>query len=204
MARIRSYHLPYLGGGGGRGGMGRGGRWRSRYRGYRRRWPWLSQGGDAGPPSSPLVAWAQSCLAQLVGPWVPQDGILSPTTQQAITQFQTMQQLPPTGALDDDTVGALQAACNPQFAQGAPPPMPPIAPIPPLPPPPPAPAAPPPPQAAASPEPPPAPHHHVHAVPSPPGEIAEGELSFREDQPRELRRTGRWVRRHDRIVLFGA
>jgi hypothetical protein len=59
-----------------------------------------------------MVAWAQACLAQLIGPWVPQDGIIGPGTRQAIAQFQGQQQLPPTGVLDDTTLEALQAACG--------------------------------------------------------------------------------------------
>jgi peptidoglycan hydrolase-like protein with peptidoglycan-binding domain len=58
------------------------------------------------------VSWAQSCLGNLLGPWVPQDGFLGPTTQQAVQQFQMQQSLPPTGILDDSTLGALQAACS--------------------------------------------------------------------------------------------
>ena len=173
------------------GGSHHRGRSRGRGRG-RRRWSWLGQ--SAAPVSSPLVAWAQSCLAQLLGDWVPQDGILGAATRQAISQFQTQQQLPSTGALDDDTVSALQAACAQPSAQDAPPQMP--APPPPMPAPPP--QAPPPPQASAA-----AHRHHPHAPPS--GEIAggEGELSFQEGDPVERRHTGRWVRQHDRIILIG-
>ena len=58
------------------------------------------------------VAWAQTCLAQLVGPWVPQDGNLGPATQRAIQMFQTQTQLPPSGSLDDNTLIALQQACQ--------------------------------------------------------------------------------------------
>ena len=100
-------------------------------------WPWLAQGGyqagyAAAPsigvapsiaePAAPLepqviqepqtVAWVQACLAQLVGPWVPQDGNLGPATQRAIQMFQTQTQLPPSGSLDDNTLIALQQACQ--------------------------------------------------------------------------------------------
>jgi outer membrane protein OmpA-like peptidoglycan-associated protein len=81
---------------------------------------------------SPTVAWAQGCLAQLLGSEVPQDGIMGPDTRQAVMQFQMQQQLPPTGMLDDNTVQALQAACSGQQAApdsgrmvSAPPPAPP-------------------------------------------------------------------------------
>jgi peptidoglycan hydrolase-like protein with peptidoglycan-binding domain len=56
--------------------------------------------------------WAQSCLAQALGPWVLQDGIMGPNTQGAIRTFQERQQLPVTGVLDGVTVDALQAACG--------------------------------------------------------------------------------------------
>ena len=83
--------------------------------GYGRRWPWLYRDiwGDGLIPS-PTVTWAQACLAKLLGPGVPQDGILGPATRQAIEQFQMQQQLPPTGMLDDNTVNALQAVCSGQ------------------------------------------------------------------------------------------
>jgi hypothetical protein len=109
---------------GGRGSLSRDARRDVRidetWRGYRRRWPWLHrrwswlyQGmPQDGLASSPMVTWAQGCLAQLLGPGVPQDGIMGPGTQQAIQQFQMQQQLPVTGMLDDDTVRALQAACS--------------------------------------------------------------------------------------------
>jgi len=85
--------------------------------GRRRRWGWLHRGrpGYALRPS-PTVTWAQGCLAQLIGQWVPQDGIMGPATRQAIVQFQMQQQLPSTGMLDDTTVSALQAACSGQQA----------------------------------------------------------------------------------------
>jgi peptidoglycan hydrolase-like protein with peptidoglycan-binding domain len=58
------------------------------------------------------VVWAQSCLAQVLGAWVVQDGIMGPGTQGAIRTFQEQQQLPATGVLDGATVNALQTACG--------------------------------------------------------------------------------------------
>jgi peptidoglycan hydrolase-like protein with peptidoglycan-binding domain len=73
------------------------------------RWGWRFPGGG------PQVAWAQSCLAQVLGSWVLQDGIMGPNTQGAIRTFQERQQLPVTGVLDGVTVNALQAACGSQM-----------------------------------------------------------------------------------------
>jgi peptidoglycan hydrolase-like protein with peptidoglycan-binding domain len=95
----------------GAGGFGRRWGWG---RHWGRRWPFL--GGV--PTTSPLVPWAQSCLAQLFGQGVSQDGIMGPSTRQAIAQFQQQQQLPVTGRLDPNTVSALQAACSGQQPQG--------------------------------------------------------------------------------------
>jgi peptidoglycan hydrolase-like protein with peptidoglycan-binding domain len=164
---------------------------RSRYRGNRRRWPWLGRGGGGfAPTPSPLVSGAQSCLAQLIGPWVPQDGILGAATRQAIIQFQNQQSLPPTGALDDATTQALQAACSPQPA------IPDTAAAPPPPPPPPAPPAPQAPTAASPP-----PHPRRHGAP-PTTEIGERELADQERGEAALHRRGRWVRHRGRIVLL--
>jgi Putative peptidoglycan binding domain/Lysine-specific metallo-endopeptidase len=92
--------------------------WGDGYRrdyGRRWRWPWLYRGiSRYGLIPSPMVTWAQACLAQLFGPWVPQDGVQGPGTRQAIEQFQMQQHLPATGMLDDDTAGALQAICSGQ------------------------------------------------------------------------------------------
>ena len=87
---------------------------RGRWLGYGRRWPWFYRSIWRDGLVSPTVAWAQTCLAQLLGPRVPQDGIMGPGTREAIEQFQMQQQLPPTGILDDNTVGALQAVCSAQ------------------------------------------------------------------------------------------
>jgi hypothetical protein len=65
---------------------------------------------------SELVSWAQSCLSQMGGASIPQNGILGPATRQAISTFQSQQQLAPTGVLDNDTIAALQAACSQQGA----------------------------------------------------------------------------------------
>ncbi|WP_433968355.1 peptidoglycan-binding domain-containing protein [Tunturiibacter gelidiferens] len=70
--------------------------------------------------TSQWVPWAQACLARLVGAWVPQDGIVGPDTRRAIQMFQGQQQLPVTGILDSQTVGALQAACARQLPPPAP------------------------------------------------------------------------------------
>jgi peptidoglycan hydrolase-like protein with peptidoglycan-binding domain len=83
-----------------------------------RRWSWLhrrdwrrwDQGGDGG--QDPTILEAQSCLAQVIGPWVPQDGRLGPETQRAIQTFQQQAQLPPTGVIDDATMSALQTSCS--------------------------------------------------------------------------------------------
>ena len=64
------------------------------------------------PEGSGRISWAQSCLAQVLGPWVVQDGVMGPNTEGAIRRFQEQQQLPLTGALDEPTVNALHAACG--------------------------------------------------------------------------------------------
>src|SRR5450755_1731592 len=115
--------------------------------GYRRRrWGWLGQAGSNAPPlSSDWVAWAQACLGRVVGPWVPQDGVMGPETVRAIQMFQTQQQLTVTGLLDGGTISALQAACSAPAAGPPPPPVSlPVGPPPPL-------AGPPPPPAEAPP-----------------------------------------------------
>ena len=42
-----------------------------------------------------IVGWAQGCLAQIVGGWVPQDGRVGRLTTRAIGIFQNQSQLPP-------------------------------------------------------------------------------------------------------------
>jgi peptidoglycan hydrolase-like protein with peptidoglycan-binding domain len=64
------------------------------------------------PGDRPQIVWAQSCLAQILGPWVLQDGVWGKNTADAIRMFQEQRQLPLTGVLDGDTVNALQAACG--------------------------------------------------------------------------------------------
>ncbi len=71
--------------------------------------------GDQGAASQ-WVLWVQNCLARVVGPWVPQTGIMGPATRRAIRIFQTQRQLPATRLLDRDTVNALRAARTPQAA----------------------------------------------------------------------------------------
>jgi hypothetical protein len=89
---------------------------RDRYwRGAGRRWPWFRRGAwGERLIDYPLVTWAQSCLAQILGPWVPRDGIVGPRTRRAIEQFQAQQQLVVNGVLDDSTIGALRATCGGQ------------------------------------------------------------------------------------------
>jgi peptidoglycan hydrolase-like protein with peptidoglycan-binding domain len=90
--------------------------------GGRRGWRgWYGGYGYLGAPvPSQWILWVQSCLAQLVGPWVPQTGTIGPETRQAIQSFQTQRQLPATGLLDNDTVNALQTACRSSAAAGPP------------------------------------------------------------------------------------
>ena len=190
----------------------RGGRWRSSRRWTRHwrnrpRWHWLNQRpSQSGSASDPMVAWAQSCLAQLFGAGVPQDGVMGPETQQAIQQFQMQQQMPPTGMLDDNSVVALQTACNaqqraPQFGLTgvvAPPtavpavavaPPSPVVPTP----------AVPPPTPAVSP-----PAHHLHSHRSPSGDVPQSEEEFAiMDGARKQLQAGRWVRGYNRIIVLG-
>lgn len=58
------------------------------------------------------MPWAQRCLAQLIGPWVPQTGVSDEPTRRAIARFQAQEQLPATGVLDDQTFAALSEACS--------------------------------------------------------------------------------------------
>jgi len=128
MAYYGPHHYGGYGGYGGfrgvgRWGFGRGHAWghgwghgglhgRGWGHGPASRWPWL----HADSQADALLPWAQSCLAQLFGPGVVQDGVLGPSTRQAIQQFQMQHQLPVTGMLDENTVAALQAACSGQAA----------------------------------------------------------------------------------------
>jgi hypothetical protein len=106
----------------------RGGRAHGGGRGYRTRyfygrsgWPWRTGWGSyygAEPVDPQLVLWAQSCLTQSIGSWVPQTGTLGPATRRALRLFQSQQQLPPTGALDADTVTALKKASSGQGSLG--------------------------------------------------------------------------------------
>jgi peptidoglycan hydrolase-like protein with peptidoglycan-binding domain len=81
------------------------------------RWPWMQGsdfGLDTGDQQPEMVTWAQSCLSQIIGDWVPQDGRLDHKTRRAIRMFQMQQQLPATGDLDEQTYSALQQACSGQ------------------------------------------------------------------------------------------
>ena len=103
-------------GGWGRGGWGHGGR---RWWGQHRRWPWLQTGfgfGDSSPDAQ-SIAWAQGCLSQVTGNMIPQSGRLDAATRNAIGMFQSEQQLPATGMLDDATMSALHGACSQGGAQ---------------------------------------------------------------------------------------
>lgn len=88
--------------------------------GFRRRMRWhgLNPYGSSSNASDPQILAAQACLAQLVDPTVPQDGILGQQTRQAIRSFQSQQNIPFTGMLDANTSSALQSACSSQ-ASGA-------------------------------------------------------------------------------------
>lgn len=135
----------------GKGYPWRGDRWWGPGR-YRYGYYW-----DRSQLSSQWTLWAQGCLAKVVGPWVPQDGIMGPQTRRAVQMFQSQRQLPTTGLLDNDTVNALQAACAPQPVGPPPPTAGPPGPPPSVGPPEPAPSAgpPEPPPPPAEPEPPP-------------------------------------------------
>ena len=84
-----------------------------------RRWfqrPWERRGWGLGVPmDTAQILWAQSCLAQVLGPWVIQDGVMGPGTHGALRTFQQQQQLLPSGVLDGNTVNALQALCGSQM-----------------------------------------------------------------------------------------
>lgn len=74
--------------------------------------PDSGSGFSPSPDDPQIVSWAQGCLAHLVGGWVPQDGTLGRLTQRALQVFQTHAQLPSTGTLDEQTLSALQQACE--------------------------------------------------------------------------------------------
>jgi Putative peptidoglycan binding domain len=96
-----------------RGGVRPGVVGRSRWFHPGHRWPWLYRGAWVeGVGRSQTVMWAQACLSQLLGTDLPQDGFVGPDTQQAIASFQAQQNLPPSGTLDDGTVGALRVICG--------------------------------------------------------------------------------------------
>jgi peptidoglycan hydrolase-like protein with peptidoglycan-binding domain len=60
---------------------------------------------------SQWITLAQRCLAQILGPSVPQSGVMDSATRNAIQAFQSKSQLPVTGLLDDATLKGLQDAC---------------------------------------------------------------------------------------------
>ena len=65
-----------------------------------------------GLPENHRISWAQACLAQILGPWVVQDGVMGPNTVRALRAFQESHGLPLTGVLDEDTAHALHTACG--------------------------------------------------------------------------------------------
>ena len=69
--------------------------------------------GSSAPAVDPeTISWAQGCLSQIVGAWVPQDGKMGHLTGLAIEVFQGQSHLPSTGTLDDDTLTALHHTCQ--------------------------------------------------------------------------------------------
>ncbi len=73
-----------------------------------------SGGAPVAPPTpDPQVMSAQACLAQVVDPSVPQDGLMGPQTRQALRTFQAQQQLPVTGYWTRIPQALSQAACSP-------------------------------------------------------------------------------------------
>jgi outer membrane protein OmpA-like peptidoglycan-associated protein/LAS superfamily LD-carboxypeptidase LdcB len=79
-------------------------------RGFYRDW-FGSAGGLTQDSQS--TEWAQ-CLAQLTGVRGLHQGRSGHRMRRAIRRFQTQNQLPPTGRLDEDTTAALQEACGNQ------------------------------------------------------------------------------------------
>ena len=76
-----------------------------------RRW-WGSGGYDDIDTDPRLISSVQSCLAGLVGTWVPQTGRLGQATRHAIRTFQSQNSLPVTGHPDTETVAQIQNACS--------------------------------------------------------------------------------------------
>jgi peptidoglycan hydrolase-like protein with peptidoglycan-binding domain len=104
------------------GRSGLGSRW-SRGRPWRRHtWMGRSGFGPISTDGSEFVSSMQSCLQQVVGAWVPQNGAMGPGTRRAIRIFQKKSGMPVTGLLDESTVSALQSACaSPAGPEGPPP-----------------------------------------------------------------------------------
>ncbi len=115
------------------GGSGLGSTYRaspSRWGWLGRRWSWLYPGAipyaDSTAAAQSISGKVQSCLAQVVGSWVPQTGVMGPATRRAIRIFQRRQGLPMTGLLDPATRRAIRSACAqppPAAMDTAPPPL---------------------------------------------------------------------------------
>jgi peptidoglycan hydrolase-like protein with peptidoglycan-binding domain len=88
----------------------------------KRRWPMggygygssYDSGTTAGAAPQQDWSWAQSCLAQILGPWVRQSGRWDSITKRAIRIFQSRSRLQVTGWLDRRTRAALRQACGQQ------------------------------------------------------------------------------------------
>src|SRR5207247_7019652 len=85
----------------------------SRPRVFRRtkRWPVVfNQYTDdlSARSATPDMAWAQSCLAKVMGRWVRQTGRLDSVTKRAIRILQSRHRLVVTGFLDNQTLTALR------------------------------------------------------------------------------------------------
>lgn len=114
---------------------------RDRDHGWDRRWPFLFEGETGGTegegeyrryfrrpfvqerriwnrrwffglPEHHRISWAQSCLAQILGSWVVQDGAFGPNTAHALRKFQEQNGLPVSGALDEATAQTLHQNCG--------------------------------------------------------------------------------------------
>jgi LAS superfamily LD-carboxypeptidase LdcB len=77
--------------------------------GWRRRNRFGSGDSTQDPQS---IGWAQNCLAQITGSQISQSGRMGHSTRRDIRRFQMQNQLQPTGRLDQDTLAALQQACD--------------------------------------------------------------------------------------------
>jgi hypothetical protein len=84
-----------------------------------RRGPWRTLYGRGSGGGADFVGWAQQCLRNVIGPWVPQTGRMSKATRRAIRIFQKRNRLPATGLLDGATEATLRNACGGQAAAPA-------------------------------------------------------------------------------------